>query len=151
MNSNTKASTIWIMFDVPPPGRPDESRIDLTGMMKRGEFMGYPREKELKFGDFVVTGMQQGNDNPELYIGRLVQMRIGEGAYGSTMFFIRHPNGVLMRHENQSLWRLRWTDRAKVRAMFTEELLAADGENHSYTYPDGEARIGFMIEKEVKS
>jgi len=54
---------------------------------------------------YVITGPQAGNingeDGWENYIGYVVQIRKGQGAFGSNMVFLRHPNGELIYHENQ--------------------------------------------------
>lgn len=135
-----------LKFDGPPVGHPDQSKIDLSGLRERGEFFSdLNKFKGMKFGDFVVTGIHQ-SDDLEFYIGRVIQIRLGHGICKSAQIIIRHPNGKLMNHENQCLWRLRWCDRAKVKAMYSEELLAKDSETEEYTIADQEPETGFLIE-----
>ena len=52
-------------------------------------------------GQFVVTGPQMGG-GAERRIGFCVQIRKQRGQFGSDMVFLRHPDGGLVTHENQS-------------------------------------------------
>lgn len=61
-------------------------------------------------GEYILTGMQAGNIRGErgwqLYLGYVVQVRRKGGAFGSDMVLMRHPDGTLMRHENQTYYRI---------------------------------------------
>jgi len=63
----------------------------------------YETSCKLKFGDFVISGM---NTLGEQVIGYVVQVRKQWGAFGSDMFFLREHDGTLRTHENQSFWKL---------------------------------------------
>jgi len=53
------------------------------------------------FGKFVTTGINSRRDNQAL-VGRLVQVRKGAGAFGSDCVLLRHLDGRLIEHGNQS-------------------------------------------------
>ena len=61
-------------------------------------------------GEYVVTGIQAGNHQGEqgwhLYVGYVVQVRKKAGAFGSDLILLRHPDGTLMQHHNQSFYRM---------------------------------------------
>jgi len=87
-------------------------------------------------GEYVITSIQAGNLRGErgwgFYIGYVVQVRKQAGAFGSDMILLRHPDGTLMRHENQSFYRMRpdWEEKAK--ALFNEGITP---EMEDYTQP----------------
>lgn len=89
-----------------------------------------------KSGEYVITGSQFGNLNGELgwqsYVGYVVQVRKKAGAFGSHMVLLRHPDGLLIPHENQSYYRMDeyWLKKAK--ALFPDNL---SPEQEDYTEP----------------
>ena len=109
-------------------------------------------------GEYVVTCMQAGNLRGEQgwhkYIGYVVQVRKKAGAFGSDMVILRHPDGSLMRHENQSFCRLDdfWLERAK--SLFPGGMTPAEYEDYTvaYTLGNGECpEIGQVIEPKLDS
>lgn len=104
-------------------------------------------------GEYVITGMQAGNIRGErgwhFYIGYVVQVRKKAGAFGSDMVLLRHPDGTLMRHENQSYYRMDdfWLERAK--ALFPEGMTPDEYEDYSVAYNLGNGEypeVGKIIE-----
>jgi len=56
--------------------------------------------KKLSFGDFLITGAS--GPRFERVIGYVVQVRVRAGAFGSDMVLMRHKDGNLVCHENQT-------------------------------------------------
>lgn len=89
-------------------------------------------------GDYVITGIQMGNLHGEkgwhFYVGYVVQVRLEAGAFGSHMVLIRHPDGTLMRHDNQSYYWMDgvWLQRAK--DLFPGGMTYQEHEDHSKPY-----------------
>lgn len=121
------------------------------------EARGYTRsvryDQHPQPGEYVITGFQAGNIRGEQgwhrYIGYVVQVRKKAGAFGSDMVLLRHPDGVLMRHENQCYYRMDdfWLEQAK--ALFPEDMTPDEYEDYSvaYTLGNGEyPEIGKIIE-----
>lgn len=101
--------------------------------------MGHPKQ-----GQFVTTGPQMGG-SLESRVGYCVQVRKGRGAYGSNVVFLRHPNGGLTTHENQSFFGLTPKQEALAREIFVE---LPEDENYSrgYSIQDEYHEVGFLIE-----
>jgi len=106
--------------------------------------------------EYVVTCMQAGNLRGEQgwhkYIGYVVQVRKKAGAFGSDMVILRHPDGTLMRHENQSFCRMDdlWLEQAK--SLFPAGMTPEEYENYTeaYTLGNGEyPEIGKVIESQL--
>jgi len=53
---------------------------------------------------YVITGMQQGGAGVDMRIGRVVQVRLEAGDFGSDNILLRHCNDKLQQHTNQSFW-----------------------------------------------
>lgn len=103
---------------------------------------------DVNFGDFLISGMTQSGTQ---MIGYVVQIRKKWGAFGSDMFLIRHPDGDLIRHENQSFWKLTEDQIQKVRPYFDitvpESELKANPDIQ-YTLESDQAMSGFIIHKD---
>lgn len=103
-------------------------------------------------GQVVITGLQAGNFQGQIgwdrYLGYVVQVRKGAGAFGSDLYFLLHPNGVLSTHENQSLYSVPEDIEKRILALYDEEdrpekwhfgIAVSIGGKYS--------EIGFIIEK----
>lgn len=97
-------------------------------------------------GQFLITGAQVGEMDFERYIGYCVQVRLGVGAFGTNQYFLRHPDGVLRTHENQSFFAMTDAQEALARAIF--EVLPEDEDYEGgYALHEGrEERIGYIID-----
>jgi hypothetical protein len=62
---------------------------------------------ESDYGKYVITGMQAEPSNVNTRIGKLLQVRLEDGIYGSDCVFLRHLDGSLIPHENQAFFRVR--------------------------------------------
>lgn len=101
-------------------------------------------------GEYVITGLQAGNMRGEQgwdrYLGYVVQVRKKAGAFGSDIILLRHPDGALVRHENQAYFRLSAEMLALAKTLFT---VTPDQEDYAapYTLGNGEyPEIGQVIE-----
>jgi hypothetical protein len=97
------------------------------------------------FGKYVLTGL---GPEEEYRVGRLVQVRIEAGEFGSDMVLLRHFDNTLMRHENQSFH--------SISEMFTKELdklfssVDKDRVTTEYTIANGEQpETGFIIPSKI--
>lgn len=100
--------------------------------------------KNLTRGQFVMTGMQMSS-SLEKYVGFCVQVRRGSGQFKSDMVFLRHYDGRLTTHENQSFFSLNEEQEKLAREIF-QHLPEDEDYEHGYKCCDGIEEIGFMIE-----
>lgn len=106
-----------------------------------------------KPGEYVITGIQVGNLQGEKswnrYIGYVVQIRKEAGSFGSDMVLLRHPDGKLCPHHNQSYHRMDkfWLEKAK--ELFPKEMTPDKYEDYSkpYTVDNRYPEVGKIIEK----
>lgn len=102
---------------------------------------------------YYVTSMQMGNlsgeQGWELYLGYVVQIRKGVGQFGSDLVLMRHPNGKLWRHENQSFFMVPEELIDVAKGFFEEELVPGvyDTADTEYTIGSGYPATGLVIEK----
>ncbi len=54
-------------------------------------------------------------------VGYIVQVREKRDAYGSEQYLVRHPNGELHTHENQSFWLLNEEHQGQALALFAQK------------------------------
>lgn len=104
----------------------------------------YRNSNQYVQGKFYVTGQQQGSPDPERRIGFLIQVRKGCGQFGSDMLLLRHPNGKLCSHENQSIFPMTDEQEQLARPMFEWQPETEDM-NEPYAI-DGVWETGFIIE-----
>lgn len=97
-------------------------------------------------GQFVVTGSQFCDGPIEKYVGYCVQVRKYAGACDSHAVLLRHPDGSLTCHENQTFIPLTTHQVAAARAVF---VILPENEDDSEGYAvTGSAReVGFVIDR----
>ena len=95
-------------------------------------------------GQFVITGPQMGG-SPERRIGFCVQIRKNSGQFGSDMVFIRHPDGGLVTHENQSYFAMTEEQERLARSLF-KNLPEDEDYSHGYTCCAKVREVGFIVE-----
>ena len=104
-------------------------------------------------GKFYCTGMQQGNIHGEKgwikSVGYVVQVRLGVGAFGSHTVLMRHADGGLMCHENQSFYPIdeeKWLPLMKT--VYPDMDMPEDEDYiKPYTLSTGQPEIGKIIDK----
>jgi len=101
----------------------------------------------------VVTGLQVGNTKGnivwEKYVGYVVQVRKKAGAFGSDMVFIRHPDGSLTTHENQSYCGLSPEIIEEIKKLYPDGMIEEDMEyDGPYSINGKHPRVGKIIEPE---
>lgn len=97
---------------------------------------------------FVTTGIQMGVRDPVMRLGYCVQIRKGRGQFGSDMVFLRHPNGNLSTHENQSYVAMTEEQEALAKTIFDvlpEDEAMEDGSDPEYRDCDKIGETGFLI------
>lgn len=119
---------------------------ELSALQSRGQPITIPGHLagQVSFGDVVVTGYHRTPDTLS-YLGRVVQIRVGWGAFGSDLVLIRHPDEVLRAHANQCFWKLCAEDaRTILQRYYSPELLAFDNDTIEY-FADGIGKTGFVV------
>lgn len=100
--------------------------------------------KDLKYLQFVITGMNTDGDLAKR-VGYCVQIRKKRGQFGSDMVFLRHADGRLTTHENQSYYAMTPQQEALARQIF--DILPEDEEiEKGYMCVDKVHEVGFVIE-----
>lgn len=105
-------------------------------------------------GVYVITGPQVGNFHGaqgwHRHIGYVVQVRKKAGAFGSHMVLLRHPDGSLMRHENQSFYRMNEAWEARAKALFPAGMTPEyEDYTQPYTLGDAYPEFGPIIEAQA--
>lgn len=96
-------------------------------------------------GQFVITGPQMGGSVLRR-IGFCVQVRKDIGAFGSHLVFLRHADGSLCTHENQSFFGMTAAQEAAARECF-DALPEEEDYSRGYTIGGEQQETGFIIEK----
>jgi hypothetical protein len=93
------------------------------------------------FGRYVLTWLGP----PKQYmVGKLVQVRLEAGAYGSDMVLLRQSDNVLIRHENQNFYSISESFAKELDTLFSK--VDQDSVEIEYTLANGEQpEIGFII------
>lgn len=99
---------------------------------------------ESDFGTFVCTGLQVGNVKPMMYFGRVLQVRLEAGEYGSDLVLIRHADGTLGSHENQCFFRVKDEFLPELKRMFKDSF-EHDSTSVEYTICNKLPATGFII------
>lgn len=98
---------------------------------------------------YVITGMQQGGATIERRIGRVAQVRIEAGDFGSDNVLLRHCDDVLQQHTNQSFWLIPYKFKSYLDELFKDAYLD-DSDKEEYTLNKESPEIGFIIASKVK-
>lgn len=113
-------------------------------IVKARDYRKMIREHPEKY-QFVTIGPQQGHNDKNRLIGYCVQVRKGCGQFGSDAVLLRHPNGDLVVHENQSYFPLTEEQEGAAKSLF--EVLPEDEDDSLGYIVRGEGEeIGFLIE-----
>lgn len=99
---------------------------------------------------YVITGMQAGERSFRTRIGRVVQVRLGVGDFGSDNVLLRHYDNELRQHTNQSFWIIpdEFTD--YLNKCFKDTFLD-DSDSYEYTLSGGKfPEKGFIVESPIK-
>jgi hypothetical protein len=99
-----------------------------------------------EFGQIVRSGLMQGKDYIfDNAIGYIVQIRKKRGQYGSDQYLVRHPDGSLVVHENQSFWVVD-SELGKLALSYFKYPIEEDGTDIEYTIGDGFPETGYIID-----
>ncbi len=99
---------------------------------------------------YVITGMIQGLECiAENRIGRVAQVRLEAGAYGSDCVLLRHANNALRNHENQSFWLI--PDKFKeYLGEFFKDVYMDDSDKYVYSLQKKKPAKGFIVPSKIK-
>jgi len=81
---------------------------------------------------YVITGLQQGGSTVDTRVGIAVQVRLEAGDFGSDNVLLRHVNGKLQQHHNQSFWLIPDEYKEYLDEMFKDHLYD-DADEMEYT------------------
>jgi len=97
------------------------------------------------FGRYVLTWLGP----PKKYmVGKLVQVRLEAGEYGSDMVLLRQSDNVLMRHENQNFYSISESFTKELDALFSN--IDQDSTEIEYTIANGDQpKTGFIIPSKI--
>lgn len=130
------------MFSIKNKPRLDEMAstiIAMTDYARMVDIFSHPG-----MAQYVITGPQYERVSALRRIGYCVQVRKGSGLHGSNLVFLRHPDGELVAHENQSFFTL--TDE---QLLLARHLFQVSPENEpfaqGYRCADGIREVGFLI------
>ncbi|WP_224055968.1 hypothetical protein [Vibrio penaeicida] len=98
-----------------------------------------------EYGQIVIRGAAMGAPYDfDHAVGYIVQVREKRGAYGSEQYLVRHPNGELHTHENQSFWLLNEEHQEQALALFAQKPTEEGGDT-VYTVAEGFPESGYII------
>jgi len=100
-----------------------------------------PFNKEDK-GKYVLSGFVM--DTMEMIIGKLVQVRQKQGAFGTDLVLIREANGTLSSHTNQHFWIIPSEYKDELDKMF-EGVYRDDADEYEYSIQGKEKMKGFLV------
>jgi hypothetical protein len=113
------------------------------------EFLGSGRYPE--YGKLVMSGMAMGMPYDfDHAIGYIVQIRVSRGAYGSDQYLVRHQDGTLTTHENQSFWIVSEFHQEAALSLF-EQTPDKEGGDTEYTIAEGFPEVGYIIKESCDS
>lgn len=124
----------------------------MSTIIDNQEYFGeYIREwKPEHKNKYVITGFQQGTEpTANNRVGRVAQVRLEAGAYGSDCVFLRMVNDKLVTHENQSFWLIPDKFKNYLDECFKDAYLD-DSDKVKYTIGGKKGKKGFLIKSEIK-
>jgi len=116
--------------------------LSLTDWCAPSLMLGFGKDPEQ--GQFVVTGLNTER-NEVKRIGYCVQIRKRRGQYGSDMVFLRHADGSLTTHENQSFIGVNDEQEALARSVFVH-LPEEEDYSEGFSCCDKIREVGFIVQ-----
>lgn len=99
---------------------------------------------------YVITGFQQGTEpTANNRVGRVAQVRLEAGDFGSDCVLLRHINNKLIPHENQSFWLIPEKFKTYLDECFKDVYLD-DSDKIKYTLGGKKGKKGFLIKSKIK-
>jgi hypothetical protein len=99
---------------------------------------------------FICTGYQMRHAKAkgfERYVGRLEQVRLEHGQFGSDLVFILHHDGVTWTHENQSFYLVKKKYIPELSEMYKDFDVVPDTE--AWTSKGENPEYGFIIPSKI--
>lgn len=103
-------------------------------------------------GKYVLTGMQMPNLDIiglDARIGKVAQIRLESGAFGSDCVVLRHCNDMLIPHENQAFWLIADEFIEYLDSVF-KDTYADDADVYDYTLQGKFPFKGFIMPSPIK-
>ena len=124
----------------------EEIKLSIFNEIKNSDrkFLGFDEYPE--YGKIVMTGLIQGQEYDfEHAIGYVVQIRCKRGQYGSDQYLVRHSDGILAVHENQSFWLVPDSLAEKALELFVQTPCQEGGDTE-YSIGADFPETGYLIE-----
>ncbi|MGG5617009.1 hypothetical protein ACPDHD_11885 [Myroides odoratimimus] len=93
-------------------------------------------------GKYVLSGLI--SPTLEQKVGRLVQVRQKQGAFGSDVVLIRESDGTLSSHHNQCFWIIPEQYSKELDSLF-KNVYQDDADEYEYSIEGKEKQKGFLI------
>mgnify|MGYP003440473607 FL=1 len=104
---------------------------------------------ELK-NKYVITGFIAGKENiADNRVGRVAQVRLEAGDFGSDCVLLRHKDDTLIPHVNQSFWLIPDKFKDYLDNIFTDVYLD-DSDKYFYTLGGKKSKKGFIVKSPIK-
>ena len=101
-------------------------------------------------GVYVITGIQQNNSGIQNQIGKVVQVRLEAGQFGSDSILLRHCDDSLVEHSNQIFWSIPERFNSYLDEFFKDTYLD-DSDTNEYSLKGNCPKKGFIIESQIKA
>lgn len=99
---------------------------------------------------YVITGFIAGKENiANNRVGRVAQVRLEAGDFGSDCVLLRHKDDTLTPHENQSFWLIPNKFKDYLDDIFKDASLD-DSDKYFYTLQGKKRKKGFIIKSPIK-
>lgn len=98
---------------------------------------------------YVITGWQQGGSTIDTRVGKVVQVRLESGEFGSDNVLLRHVDDSLVQHSNQCFWLIPTKFKNYLDECFKDVYLD-DSDIFEYTLGGKDEAQGFIIKSPVK-
>jgi|ERR1700741_1344768 len=103
--------------------------------------------EEKDFNTYIIVGFLP-NAPINMMVGRIVQIRMEAGAFGSNQIFFRQYDNKLMIHENQWFYRVPEKYISELNDIFKDAYL--DEPNLTYSLRHEDPENGFVVKSKVK-
>jgi len=99
---------------------------------------------------YVITGSLAGKENTaNNRIGRVAQVRLEAGAFGTDCVLLRHKDDSLIPHENQIFWLIPEKFKDYLDEIFKNAFLD-DSDKFDYTIKNNKRERGFIVKSPIK-
>lgn len=147
-----KLKTQNILYNIKKITYIHDMKDDLQDIVDRMSYVGMLDNcSEAKLNQYIITGTQPGDNTVNTRIGRIVQIRKCDGSdyLGDATVLLRHLNGRLTSHTNQSYIPLKENYLERVKKAFEDANVKLDDPiNTPYSIMNKDSVKGFIVTEE---